>query len=174
MKKIQAKYSENSIIYWPSYAAGRIGIIYLGVVGIPFIATLIWTLLDNPSNEARLETQMALPLVVIALCTVFSLIYRKMHTKIIVSSTGIEYFKNDNVAEKKIKWEDVSAIYFKQELWYGRKTCRIFLKNSGSLTFGKNNKCDFVLPVYSVDEQKLLQLIPDYLWKNHPCDNWGT
>ncbi len=168
MKKFQTEYSENRITYWPSYEGGRIGIILFFVVGTLFIATSIWTLSDNPSRETRLEIQVALPIVVVALCAVFCFILRTMHTKIVVSNAGIEYFKNNDATEKRINWEDVSAVYFSQELWYGRKSCRIFLHKTLTQKPYEKDKCDFVLPVCSVDEQKLLQLIPDNLWKNNP------
>ena len=174
MKQFQTKYSKDSITYWPSYEVGRIGIIFFLLLGILFIATSIWTLLDNTSRETRLELQVALPIVVVALCAMLRFVYRTMHTRIVVSNTGIEYFKNDNVAEKQISWGDVAAVYFIQEPWYGRKTCRIFLNNGASQNSCEMDKCDFVLPVNSVDERKLLQLIPDYLWKNNPWENWSV
>ena len=168
MKQYQTEYSENSVTYWPSYTAGRIGIVLLLVIGILFIITSVWTLLDNPSKETQLEIQVAFPIVVIALCAIFRIIYRTMHVKIVISNTGIGYYKNNVVAEQQILWKDISAVYFNQEHWYGRKTCKIFLTKTSSLTPCKKDKCDFVLPVCSVDEQKLVQLIPAYLWKNNP------
>lgn len=167
-KRFQIDYSENSITYWPAYDAGKIGFIYFVVLGLIFIATSIWILLDNPSSETRLEIQMAFPIVVLALCVVFGFIYRAMHVKIVVSDTGIEYFKNNVLAEIQISWEDISAVYFRQDLWYGRKSCEIFLKKTTSERPSEKGKCDFKIPVHSVDEQKLLQFIPRYLWKNNP------
>lgn len=168
MKRFQTEYSENSITYWPAYEAGKIGIVFLIVLGTLFIATAIWTLLDNPSRETQLETQVALPIVVFVLCVVLRYAYRTMHKKIVVSNAGITYFKNNVAAEKQIGWKDIEAVYFSQELWYGRKSCRIFFKKITSQRPWEKDKCDFVLPVHSGDEQKLLQLIPNHLWKNNP------
>lgn len=168
MKKFQTEYSENSITYSPAYEAGRVGTIMVLVLGSLFIATSIWTLLDNPSGETHLEIQVALPVVMVILCFILGFIFRTMRTKIIVSNKGIECFKNNVVAEKQIIWENVSAVYFCQELWYGRKSCKIFFKNTTHSEPNKKDKCDFVLPVCSVDEQKLLQFIPVHLWENKP------
>ena len=168
MKRFQTEYSENSITYWPFYEAGKIGIISLVVLGTLFVTTAIWTLLDNPSRETRLETQVALPIVVLVLCVVLRYIYRTMHKKIVISNTGIVYFRNNVAVEKQIGWKDIEAVYFSQDLWYGRKSCRIFFKKQSSQIPREIDKCDFALPVNSVDEQKLLQLIPRYLWKNNP------
>jgi hypothetical protein len=67
MKKFQAEYSENSITYWPTYEAGKVGIIALIVLGTLFIVTSIWALLDNPSKTTALEIVVAFPLVVFVL-----------------------------------------------------------------------------------------------------------
>ena len=168
MKRFQTEYSENSITYWPFYEAGKIGIISLVVLGTLFVTTAIWPLLDNPSRETRLETQVALPIVVLVLCVVLRYIYRTMHKKIVISNTGIVYFRNNVAVEKQIEWEDVESVYFAQDSWYGRKSFRIFLKKISFQSPRKIDKCDFVIPVNSVDEQKLLQLIPKGLWANNP------
>lgn len=168
MNRFQTEYSENSITYWPSYEAGKIGIIFLIVLGTLFVTTAIWTLLDNPSRETQLETWVALPIVVFVLCVVFRYTYRTMNKKIVISNTGIVYFRNNVTVEIQIGWNDIDAVYFSQELWYGRRSCSIFLKKISSQSPCENDKCDLVLPVYSVDEQKLLQLIPKCLWANNP------
>lgn len=51
MKRFEAKYSENSITYWPYYESGKVGIIYLTLIGTLFVGAAIWTLLDNPSRK---------------------------------------------------------------------------------------------------------------------------
>lgn len=168
LKRFRTEYYENSITYWPNYEIGKIGIISLIVIGTLFITTAIWTLLDNPSRETRLETQAALPIVVFVLYAVLRYTYRTMHKKIVISNTGIVYSQNNVKADKQIGWNDIEAVYFSQELWYGRKTCRIFFKKTTSQMLHEKDKCDFVLPVYSVEEQKLLTLIPKYLWANNP------
>ena len=168
MKRFQTEYSENRITYWPAYEAGKIGIISLIVLGTLFITTAIWTLFDNPSRETRLETQVTIPIVVFVLCVLLRYTYRTMHIRIVISNTGIEYFKNNVAAEKQIAWENVESVYFSQELWYGRKSCGIFFKRTASQRPSEKDRCDFVLPVHSVDEQKLLQLIPKCLWANNP------
>jgi len=136
------------------------------------IAISIWTLLDNPSNATQLEILITLPIIVITLCTMFWINLRIMFTKIVVSKEGIKYFKNNTVLKKEIHWNDVSEVYFKQEGWYGRKSCGIFLKKEISQYSHKKAKYDFVLPVYFVDKQKLLHLIPSSLWKNNPQYAW--
>ena len=168
MKRFQTEYSENSITYWPAYEAGKIGMIFLVVLGTLFIATSIWALLDNPSRKTSLEILVAFPLVVVALCSAFSFVFRTMHTKIVVSKEGIGCFKSIVAVEKQISWKEVSAVYFSQDPWYGRKSCRIYFYKSLSPKLHEKDTCDFVLPVASVDEQKLLQLIPNHLWKNNP------
>ena len=168
MKRFQAEYSENSITYWPTYEAGKVGIIALIVVGSLFIATSIWVLLDNPSRITALEILVAFPLVVFALYCAGRYLSRVMYTKIVVSKEGIVYFKNNTAIEKQISWDEVSAVFFSQDPWYGRKICKIFFDKAPSQELNEKDKCDFVFPVSSVDEQKLLHVIPKYLWKNNP------
>ena len=171
MKRFQTEYLENSITYWPTYKAGRIGIILLVVLGLIFIATSIWTLLDNTSRNTRLEILMALPFVVLVLWVAFNFVVRTMQTKIVVSKEGIMRFQNNSAIEKQISWDDVSSVYFCQDLWYGTKSCRIYFTKTIHPKTNEKDSCDFVLPVNSVDEQKLLQLIPKCLWKNNPWYN---
>lgn len=168
MKRFQTEYSENSITYWPVYEAGRTGILFFIVLGTLFVATSIWVLLDNPSRGTRLGTLAALSIVAVALYAIIRLISRVMDTKIIVSTKGIVCFKGDASIEEQISWENVSAVYFAQDSWYGRKSCRIHLKKASSSELHINDPCDFVLPVSSVDEKKLLQFVPSHLWKNDP------
>ena len=168
MKRFQAEYSENSITYWPTYEAGVIGSIFLVVLGSLFIATSIWVLLDNPSRTIALEILVAFLLVVFALYCAGRYLSRVMHTKIVVSKEGIVYFQNNTAIEKQISWDEVSAVCFCQDPWYGRKSYRIYFDKTPSQELHEKDKCDFVLPVSSVDEQKLLQLITKYLWKNNP------
>lgn len=167
-KRFQSEYSKNSITYCPAYEAGRIGIIFFSILGTLALATSVWTLLDNPSRETRLGILAVLPIIVIALCATLRYIYRAMQIKFVVSDKGIARFKNDTVLEIQIRWEDVTAIYFEQELWHGRKSCRIVLNEALHPGLHEKDGCVFILPVYSVDEQKLQKFIPDYLWRNHP------
>ena len=168
MKRFQAEYSENSITYWPIYEAGKIGRIFLVVLGTLFITTFIMILLDNPSSATFWGSLVIFPLVVAALYYAFCYISRTMYTKIVVSTEGIVFFKNNNALEKQICWSEVLAVYFSQDPWYGRTSCRIFFNKDQPQEPSVKDKCDFVLPVSSVDEQKLLQVIPKYLWKNNP------
>jgi len=172
MKKNMTVYSDNSITYWPFYEAGRIGVIYFLVIGIIFIAISLQTLSDNISKGTRLCIIVVIPVVVIALLVICSFIFRAMHKKIVVSNTGVEYSNKYTKSENKICWEEVSAVCFTQEHWYGRKSCKIFLKKKTFQKPQKNDKYDILLPVNSVDEQKLLQFIPEYLWKNNPYQKW--
>ena len=163
MKRFQTEYSENSITYWPAYEVGKIGLIYFIVLGILLLTTFIWILLDNPSRETQLFALVALPIVVFVLLVVFRYTYRTMYKKIVVSNTGIEYFKNNVAAKKQIRWEDIEAVYFSQDPWYGRKSYRIIFKKEISQSPRKGDKCDFAIPVDAIDEQKLLQFIPRHL-----------
>ena len=86
MKRFPTEYSEKSITYWPAYEAGKIGIIFLVVLGTLFVTTAIWTLIDNPSRETQLETQVALPIVVFVLYVMLRYTYRTMHKKIVISN----------------------------------------------------------------------------------------
>jgi len=168
MKRFQAEYSENSITYWPIYEAGKIGKIFLFMLGALLIATVILILLNNPSSAIFWGIMVILPLVVAALYYALSYISRTMYTKIVVSTEGIVFFKNNNAIEQQICWGEVSAVYFSQDPWYGRKSCRILINKEQPQEPIEKDKCDFVLPISSVDEQKLQQLIPNYLWKNNP------
>ncbi len=164
MKRFQAEYSENSITYSPTYEAGRIGMIFLSVIGTLFIATAICILLDHSTNGTKLAMLVVLPIAATILYVALRYLYQVMHIKIVVSNTGIIYYANKNAEEKQIWWKDVEEVYFSQDPWYGRKSCRIFYSKAQT----QNAPCDFVLPVYDVDEQNLLQLIPSHLWKNRP------
>ena len=107
MKRFQAKYTENSITYWPTYEVGKIGIIFFVILGSLFVALALWVLLDNSSKKTFLQFLIALPLAVVALYVVISFMFRIMHAKIVVSTEGILYFKYDGLIEKQISWENV-------------------------------------------------------------------
>ena len=92
MKRFQAEYSETSITYWPIYEAGKIGRIFLVVLGTLFITTSILILLDNPLSATFWGILVIFPLVVAALYYAFSYISRTMYTKIVVSTEGIVFF----------------------------------------------------------------------------------
>ena len=168
MKRFQAEYSETSITYWPIYEAGKIGRIFLVALGTLFVTTSILILLDNPSTGTFWGILVIFPLVVAALYYAFSYISRTMYTKIVVSTEGIVFFKNNIAIEKQISWDEVSAVYFSQDPWYGKKSCRIFFNKEQPHEPREKYQCDFALTISSVDEQKLQQLIPNYLWKNNP------
>ena len=167
MKRFEAQYSENSITYWPYYESGKVGIIYLTLIGTLFVGAAIWMLLDNLSRETRIETQISLPTVLLLLCVAFYYIYRTMHVKIVVSDTGIKVFGKGVTIKKQIDWKDIQAVYFSQGL-YGRASLRLFVNKPPSQSYDKNNKCDFAISINSVDEKKLLQLVPKRLWANKP------
>ena len=166
MKRGQAIYSEGKITYWPAYEAGKIGLIFLGGTGALFTATSLWILLDDPSRGTQRTILVLFPLIFVALYVAICFVLRAMRTKIVISKEGIEYFKNMDTIDKQIDWKDVGAVSFTQELWYGRKACQIFLSKAKAQSSRKKDECDFLLPVQSVDEQTLLQLIPEHLWKN--------
>ena len=168
MKRFQAEYTENSITYWPTYEAGKVGIIALIVLGTLFIATSIWVLLDNPSKTTALEIVVAFPLVVFVLYLTTRYLSQMMYSKIVVSAEGIVYFKDSVASKKQISWSEVLGVYFHQDPWYGRKTCRIFFKKEQAHEPREKDRPNFVLPISSVDEQKLQQLIPNDLWGNNP------
>lgn len=169
MRKHSNRIFENRIEFWPYYEAGMAGSIVLIVIGTLYVATAIWILLEETATrETRLLTQVVLPIAVVALSVALRWIIHLMHTKIVVSNIGIEFFVNETVTQNCINWEDVAEVYFYQDNWYGTRACRIFLKKTISQKSTKAKKCDFAFSVCSVDEGKLLQFIPDYLWKNKP------
>ena len=168
MKRFQTEYSENSITYWPTYKAGKIGRIFCVVLSVVYITTSIWIVFGNSTRATRLGVLLVSPFVIAAFHYAFSFISRTMYVKIVVSIEGIMHFKNKTTIEKQIKWEEVSSVYFCQDPWYGRKSCRIYSNEMQSPKLDKKHTCDYILPVHSVDEQKLLRLIPSYLWKNKP------
>ena len=168
MKKFQAEYSENSITYWPTYEAAKVGMIALTVLGTLFIVTSIWALLDNPSKTTASEIVVAFPLVVLVLYLAARYLSRMMYSKIVVSTEGIVYFKDSIARKKQISWSEVLGVYFHQDPWYGRKTCRIFFKKEQAHEPREKDRPNFVLPISSGDEQKLQQLIPNDLWGNNP------
>lgn len=172
MKQLQAEYSDNSITYWPTYEAGKIGRVFLVVSCILFVATSLCLALGNSTRATRLGILLVFPFVMTTFYYALSYVSRIMHMKIVVSSEGIAHFKSKTTIEKQIGWEDVTAVYFFQDPWYGRKSCRIYLKKAQSPRISEKDKCDYVLPVNSVDERKLLRLIPSCLWKNNPQWIW--
>ena len=168
MKIIQTEYSENSVTYWPVYKEGKIGIILSAIFGMLCVALGILILLDNSSKGTKLTILAALLIVIFVLLVGIRYIYRIMYMKIIVSDTEITYCKNNTADKKQILWENVESVYFNQDLWYGRKSLKIFCRKSENQKSAEKDICDCVLPVNAVDEQKLLQLIPNHLWKNQP------
>ena len=161
-------YSDNGITYWPCYAAGKALIILSSVCAVVFLLISLWTLLGNATAETQWKILISIPIVGIIWCMAYKISLRTMYTKIFISNTGVVYSNNRTNSKVQINWDDVIAIYFVQEQWYGRQSCKIYLKNTTCSMPQQNDPCDLVLPVSSVDKQKMLQVIPVHLQKNSP------
>ena len=167
MKRNETVYTNTSIEYWPSYEAGKIGIIYLSVLEAVFVAVSLWILLDGVLSTMHVMIFLAVVLSAVVYLTLLWFTRRMMVNRIKVTNIGIEIYSYLEL-RKSIRWENVSVVLFHTDAWYGKKSCRIYLKRNNQIIPRNADPCDIVLPVFSVDEKKLLQLIPESLWKNNP------
>ena len=168
MRQFEANCTDSSITYWPSYEAGKIGVIALSLLEVTLIADLLWALADKITVETRFGI---IATVLISAAFYFLLcrfLIRRKYDQYVVSYVGIQYSNKYTKDIRQINWEDVSAVCFAQDRWFGRKSCRIHINKS----FSADRPCDFILPVHSVNEQNLLQFIPDSLRKNNPYNEW--
>lgn len=177
MTRFDVEYSSDSITYFPSYDGGKYGIIFFSILGVMFISTALWTLFDNSTNETRLEAIIALPIVIVLLCSLCRFLFITMHNKIVISNISIVQSNRYTAKETIIHWEDVSGVYFREEHWHGtRRLCDIHLKAPAAHAHNahkRKNSSVFTLPVCFGDERKIIQFIPKGIWLNTPWKTQG-
>ena len=168
MKMNESNCEKSSITYRPCYKSGKGVIIFVSICLVVFSSVMSFAFFDALQSTRILIVIIGLIMLIIWLfyCR---LSLKNMFLEIVVTSDGI-VFENINSKIKKttIKWEDVSTIEFCQDGWYGRKTCKLYLKTAIVSLFSKQKSEYLVFPVWSVNEKDLLKLFPQELWKNHP------
>jgi len=167
VKHVETEYPD-AISYWPSLEAGKIGFLLVSILGFTFIINALWTLSDATTIGVKIKTIVVVSFAGIGLYMIFRKIYRAMYIQITISVDSIVIENKRTAFYRKISWEDVSEVYFHQENWFGRKTCRIYLKQDKMKEKKDFEASALVLPIFSVDENKLVEIIPKCLWKNHP------
>jgi hypothetical protein len=168
MKTNESNCEKSSITYQPCYKAGKFTLIMISIILIGFLSVALYIFFDATQN-----TRILIVIIGIIMLSIWffycRLSLKNMFLEIVVTSDGI-VFENINSKIKKttIKWEDVSTIEFCQDGWYGRKTCKLYLKTAIVSLFSKQKSEYLVFPVWSVNEKELIQLLPKELFKNHP------
>lgn len=161
-------YTKDSITYWPSHKYGRAFIAFIVTLWVAFFALSLWVLFDNTTMDTRVFIIILMISISIVSWMLYRLALRSMYVKVVVNDTEVVYNNFHSGEEWIVEWKKVNSVYFKEENWYGRKMCIITYETSGCEEFFEKKCCDFILPVFMVDENKLLQFIPKELWKNTP------
>lgn len=168
MKKYETIYSDTGVTYWPMYKAGKISIVYFSAIATVSVVLALWILFDNATTDSKIVAIVLAVVSAILLLIFYKYFLKTRYTKYSVTDTEVLFSNSYTKEEKQIKWQDVSAVYFKQDIWWHRKSCIITLKNSDCEKPNKKKLDDFVLPISMIDEKKLLQFIPKDLWQNNP------
>ena len=163
MKDYKAKYSDNGIIYWPSYEAGIVGVVFLLVSGSMLLVMFLITLFDNIATGIQQEIIIAIPAIIIIMLILLGFILKAMYVRIEISDIGITLSNSFTKTKISVKWQEVSDVNFCQEYWFGRKTCRIYLEKTDIQPNLNKRPCDLEIPIFSVNENKLLQFFQTHL-----------
>lgn len=165
-------YSNENIIFWPLYSAGKIGILYTLATAAMFLFTYLWGLCDDISGPIPWYSMLFPLLVILVALLILKYIRGVMHQKIVISHMGIEISNAVTNKNEKYLWSDIASIGFHRDGWYGRKKLLVWLKESP-------NKRPTVEPLYDVmisadglDKNKLLEFIPYNLYRNAPETAW--
>lgn len=162
MKKYSPVYSQNCVIYWPSFAGGIGSLCFAGFTLLIYFTSIILFLSDSCIAYETIGG-IAFVTVLLLLWLIFTLriVVRSMFCRITITNKGFSIFNKVTATDTHILWEQVSRIEFKQECYRGRKQYQVYLKPAMQ---GRH----IALPISMVNEEKLYSIIPTELLINKP------
>lgn len=164
MKKHTAIYTDDRIIYWPSFAGG-VG--FLCLCGFTLLIYLLCAILVISIGIVTDKTVFIIIAILVVLWEIFTIrmTIRYMFCCITITKDGFTIDNKVTAKHTSILWEQVSGIAFQREEYRGRERYRVYFET----------EADYIdIPVSMVDKEKLHALIPSellmessttYFWK---------
>lgn len=162
MKKYSPTYTNDSIIYWPSFAGGIGFFCFCGITLLLYMLCIILFLLDrNTDSNAILVIAIVGVSFLTWLILISRMIAKSMFCCITITRRNFSIVNSVTGIHINCLWEQVSHIKFHQECYRGRKQYRVYLKTDAQTQY-------ITIPKSMVDEGKLSNLIPSELLINRP------
>lgn len=159
MKKYAPKYSDDRIVYWPSFVGGVGTLCYCAFILLLYLAILVLTW--GGGHGTRCAVAIVAVLLLAWLVVFLRITIRAMFCCIEITRKGFLVTNKITGTNTHTLWEDVSRIEFKQETYRGRKQYRVYLKNTVP-------EQHIAIPVCMVEEDKLRSFLPVELLINKP------
>lgn len=162
MKKYSPTYTNDCIIYWPSFTGGVGFLCFCGMILLLYLSCIILFLCEqNIANKTVLITAIAAVLLLVWLILALRMTVRSMFCCITITSENFSIVNTVTATHTNIMWEQVSRIEFHLEGYRGRKQYRVYLKTDAQAQY-------IAIPISMVDEEKLSNLIPSELLISRP------
>lgn len=162
MKKYSPTYTNDCIIYWPSFTGGVGFFCFCGMILLLYLSCIILFLCErNIANKTVLIMAIAAVLLLVWLILGLRMTVRSMFCCITITRRNFSIVNSVTGIHINCLWEQVSHIKFHQECYRGRKQYRVYLKTDAQTQY-------IAIPISMVDEEKLSNLIPSELLINRP------
>lgn len=171
MKRKKYILTEDHVVFFPLFEECVLIRIFLFIFGVILLFCSILSAAEIVKELTVLRVcEAAVTLLAsFGLFYISELVYKRMaHTSITVCKVWIIEENGYTDSVRRILWEDVFRIYFYKDPWYGRTSCRIFLKSSKQTNITEKSPCDFSFPLPSDIATNVLPFIPQELWGNDP------
>ena len=171
MKKHKAEYHDDFVTYWPHFGAGLGAICFFGFILVIILTMFLLCLIEGVAKETFALTAVLLVVHLLEFAIFLYLAIKSMYTKITITHKGICICNVITKKKTNILWDEVRLVCFHQDGWYGRKSYKIYLKNSIFEHLPAKKHCDYVIPTHFVDENIVREFIPQSLFGNTPQYN---
>lgn len=162
MKKHSPIYTNDCIIYWPSFVGGLGFVCFSSMTLLLLLFCCIIFLLDrNTDSKATLIIAIVATVYLICLVLFSKTIVKSMFCCITITKRNFSISNEVMAIHTNILWEQVLRIEFHQEGYRGRKQFRVFLKQDCQTQY-------IAIPIIMVNEEKLYDFIPSELLSNKP------
>lgn len=172
MKKNEhnATHDDDCLTYFPHYNEGKCVFILLTIGLLIFVIVNICILCFDASSNSTTPALLAIFSAVALSFAILTVVYRNMADEFVLTRDAILHRNVRKNIQVKILWECVSKVSFHQDKWNGRKICKVYFKTTSNST--PNKKCDYIIPVNSVNQTELLSFIPPSLFADDPNHKW--
>ena len=156
MKNHKPQYSNDSVMYWPSFVGGIGAICFCGYILFIYLICFIVALdKQNVAHETTLGIGVITVIVLVGLIFSVRGIIRTMFCCVIITREDFSIVNKITRKNIHITWVQALCVEFKQEMYRGRKQYRVYLK--------ADHESYIVLPINMVDENRLNSIIPKEL-----------
>lgn len=166
MKKHKAIYTDDRIVYWPSFVGGVGFLCLCGFTLLIYLLCAILILCDGNVADGTLWG-MGIVAILLGLWLIIAIrmAIRYMFCCVTITKEGFIIENKATAKHTSILWEQVSGIAFQREEYRGRERYRVYFET----------EADYIdIPVSMVDKEKLYAFIPSellmessttYFWK---------